>query len=275
MIKVINLRKKFGKSIILNDVSFEIKEGIIIGVIGKNGAGKTTLFRCILNICQFENGKIVNSSKNRKVIFDVAPKLKKFTVLQYLKYFTLLYDEKTDNQDGMDIDAILTKINLIRFKNRKVSELSFGMKKLLYISTLLVGKTEFAVVDEPFNGLDEKSRDIVKNILVDLKRKYNATVVVSSHQHEQLDDICDCYLEVGKGNVNYIPFYKESTRIEMLFDDDEGILEFYKKKYADEAAMKDLDCMKMAIGKCLFEKPEKFTLKCIDKNVKGSSYEVF
>ena len=171
MIKVTNLRKRFGKSIILNDVSFEINEGIIIGVIGENGAGKTTLFRCILNICQFENGKIVNSSKKRKVIFDVAPKLKKFTVLQYLKYFTLLYDEKTNNQDGTDIDAILTKTNLICFKNRKVSELSFGMKKLLYISTLLIGKTEFAVVDEPFNGLDEKSRDIVKNILVDLKKK--------------------------------------------------------------------------------------------------------
>lgn len=275
MIKVTNLKKKFGKSIILNDVSFKIDDGNIIGVIGENGAGKTTLFRCLLNICQTENGNVENSSKNRKVIFDVSPKLKGFTVRQYLKYFILLYDKKNDNQNGMDIETILTRINLACFKDKKVSELSFGMKKLLYISTLLIGKTEFAVIDEPFNGLDEKSRNIVKNILIDLKREYNATVIVSSHQHEQLEDICDCYLEVGNGNANYIPFYKNSTGLEILINDDVDILEYCKKEFAGEAVMKEPDCVKIALGKCLLKKPEKFTLKYVDKNAKETRYEIF
>lgn len=264
----------FGKSIILNDVSFEIEEGIIVGVIGKNGAGKTTLFRCLLNICQYENGKVENSSKCRKVIFDVPPKLRNFTVQQYLKYFILLYGDENDNQDRMNIDTILAKINLVHFKDKKVSKLSFGMKKLLYISTLLIGKTEFVVVDEPFNGLDEVSRNIVKNIFVNLKRECRATVIVSSHQHEQLEDICDCYLKVENGNVNYVPSYK-NRRLEILIADDVNILECCKKFCSDEVTVEELDGVKMALGKCLLEKPEKFTLKCIDKNAKETRNEIF
>lgn len=275
MIKVTSLRKRFGKSIILNDVSFEIRDGNIIGVIGENGAGKTTLFRCLLNLCQIENGNIENSSKNRKIIFDLSPKLKGFSVRQYLKYFILLYGEKNEEQNGLDIDSILTKINLECSQHKKVSELSFGMKKLLYISTLLIGKTEFAVIDEPFNGLDEKSRNIVKNILTNLKKEYNATIIVSSHQHEQLDDICDCYLEIGNGNVNYIPFFKSNTSFEITINDNVDILEYYKNEFADEVGMNESDCIKKALGRYILENPEKFSLKRIAKNAKEYRNEFF
>lgn len=275
MIKVTRLKKNFGKSVILNDVSLEIEDASIIGVVGRNGSGKTTLFRCLLNICQIENGNIENRSKRRKVIFDLAPKLKGFTVRQYLKYFILLYDEKNDNQNRMDIDSILAIINLACFQHKKVSELSFGMKKLLYISTLLIGRTEFAVIDEPFNGLDEKSRNIVKNILLNLKEKYNATIMVSSHQHEQLSDICDCYLKIENGDVCYIPFSNNNVSFEISFNDNADILEYYKNEFVDEADMEELDYMKIVLGKCLLRNPEKFNLRCIEKNAKEPRNEFF
>ena len=74
--------------------------------------------------------------------------------------------------------------------------LSFGMKKMVYISTLLIGETSLAIVDEPFNGLDTQSIAIVKNLLVELKNTQHATILISSHLLHELESICDGFIEI-------------------------------------------------------------------------------
>ena len=188
-----NVSKSIKGKDILIDVSIELNPASIIGLCGHNGSGKTTLLKSLLGLYKCK-GTIKNNCNSVKTIFDTPPEDKNLTVYDYLKFFFLLYSGRQAKKS--DVLTILDRINLSKCINKKMSTLSFGMKKMVYISTLLIGETSLAIVDEPFNGLDTQSITIVKNLLVELKNTQHATILISSHLLHELESICDGFIEI-------------------------------------------------------------------------------
>lgn len=208
ILEVNNLVKKIGCNVILENISFKIEGDSIIGLYGKNGSGKTTLFRVLLELCKYNSGSLLNNSQKRKMIFDTPPDLGDQKVIEYLNYFSNLYQGTTMNKT--ERIRLLERINLMKYEKRRVSEISFGMKKILYLSTLLIGTAELIIVDEPFNGLDTDTIEIAKEIILECKRYQSASIIVSSHLLSELEDICDGFMKLDNHTITYTSTLEKS-----------------------------------------------------------------
>lgn len=210
MITVRNLTKAFRGHTVLDSVEFKLPSNSIIGLCGRNGAGKTTLIKLLLSIYNPNEGEVKNLSQHTKVIFDVPPQLNSLKVRDYLNFFALLYRDSV--LSDTEVSEILNRVNLGAYKNKRVFQLSYGMKKILYISTLLLGETDLAVVDEPFNGLDPISLSIVKGIFLQVKADNNALILISSHLLNELADICEHFLIVKDADIRYIESISDESK---------------------------------------------------------------
>ena len=186
----------------LENISFDVKKGEIYGLLGPNGAGKSTLIKSICNLIIPDSGYIdicgVNIlDKNKKALEKVSAVLDgnrnlywRLTPVENLKYFAgirgLGGKELTDK-----IDFILDILNLTPKKNQPVNFLSTGMKQKLIIGVGLICDTDILLLDEPTLGLDVYSKNELSDILKLLKLKYNKTILVSSHDMEFVQSICD------------------------------------------------------------------------------------
>ena len=194
ILAVKNLTKTIKDKLVLDSISFEVEKPSILGLCGKNGSGKTTLFRVLLELCKYEAGTIIDQSKKRKVIFDTPPNMDGQIIADYLNFFSTLYQGTMLNSE--EKTSILKVANLDRYEKKRVSNLSFGMKKILYLSTLLIDEADLVIIDEPFNGLDSNTLEIAKTIILECKQKQNAAVIVSSHLIGELEDICDSLIQL-------------------------------------------------------------------------------
>ena len=194
----------------LENISFDVKKGEIYGLLVPNGAGKSTLIKSICNLIIPDSGYIdicgVNIlDKNKKALEKVSAVLDgnrnlywRLTPVENLKYFAgirgLGGKELTDK-----IDFILDILNLTPKKNQPVNFLSTGMKQKLIIGVGLICDTDILLLDEPTLGLDVYSKNELSDILKLLKLKYNKTILVSSHDMEFVQSICDRCLIMNNG----------------------------------------------------------------------------
>ena len=203
MLKINSINKSFGEKKVLNDLSLEIKEGSIFGLVGVNGAGKSTLLRCISGIYQGESGNVefngedtYKNEKIRKDIFFVTddPYFPLASSIRSLKEFYASYypiDEeayyKTLRMFGLD-------------ENKQISSFSKGMKRQTLLLFALAIKPKLLLLDEAFDGLDPIVRYNLKRSLYSFIEDNDAIIIISSHNLKELEDICDSYgiLENGK-----------------------------------------------------------------------------
>lgn len=197
-----SVTKRLGNTIALNNVSFRVPEGRIVGLIGANGAGKTTALRHIIRYLRPDSGKILydgndlfslkNTSFPVSYIPDAPVFYEELSVLEHLVFVSTMY------QTRKDVSGIVEKMDLERDLDKVPSVLSKGAKQKLMIACALLRRFGLLIGDEPFSGLDPKQIRVLKDTLLEQK-EIGKTVMISSHLLAMIEDICDYYILLDRG----------------------------------------------------------------------------
>ncbi len=210
------LVKRFGDYSAVDKVSLSVESGKIFGLLGPNGAGKTTTIRMITNIIAPDEGKVyifeeIAGPKHQEKIGYLPEErglYKKIKVLEQLIYFGQL--KGLSRNDAIHKARFwLKKLDAGDWENKKIQELSKGMQqKVQFISTIM-HDPPLLILDEPFSGFDPVNTELLKQVILDLKKEGKA-IMLSTHIMEQVEQLCDeiCLINFGKvvlsGNVRDI-----------------------------------------------------------------------
>lgn len=207
VLKCENLNKKFGKKQILENVSFQIQEGDILGFIGPNGAGKTTTIKLILGLQSITGGKVsINGydieGQFTKAIEKVGAIVENPDLYMYLSGYENL-KLIANLYQGIDAKRIDEVVGLVKLENRikdKVSKYSLGMRQRLGIAQAILHRPNLLILDEPTNGLDPEGIKEMRELLVKLAQKEKMAILISSHNLAELDNLCNkvCIIKNGK-----------------------------------------------------------------------------
>ena len=205
MIKVSNVTKHFDDFRVLDNFSLEVKKGTIYGLVGPNGAGKTTIINHITGALKPEKGTITidgeNVIENEKIkqrVLSIADDWFYYSVFN-IKEMARFYANMYDSFDYKRYEAIkqIFKID----EKRQIRKLSKGMKKQVAFWLSLSAKPDVLILDEPLDGLDPVMRKQVLNLVIADVAERNMTVLVSSHNLRELEDICDHVGIIHKGRL--------------------------------------------------------------------------
>jgi ABC-2 type transport system ATP-binding protein len=204
-VAVHNLTKSYTGKPAVQDLSFTLDPGEILGLIGPNGAGKTTTIRMMMDIIQPDSGSVTifgqTPSEATKARLGYLPEerglYKKLSVIETITYLASLKgaDPRTIESEA---DALLEQTGMLPNKKKKVEELSKGMSQIIQLIVTIVHDPELVILDEPFTGLDPVNTERVKQLLLDLREQGKA-VILSTHQMNQVEALCDRVLMVNEG----------------------------------------------------------------------------
>lgn len=210
IIQVKNLTKEYKQLKAINDLSFDVYEGEILGLLGPNGSGKSTTINCLLSLLNYSKGKIkilgkdmnpeaYEIKKNIGVVFQDVAVFDELTVIENLDYFCGLYIKDKQTRKKYIEDAIRL-VGLEEFKKFYPKQLSGGLLRRLNIACGIVHKPKLIFLDEPTVAVDPQSRN---NILNGIKKLRNegATIVYTTHYMEEVEIICDRVIILDKGEI--------------------------------------------------------------------------
>lgn len=210
VISVKNLTKKYKKLTAIDNLSFDVHEGEILGLLGPNGSGKSTTINCLLSLLNFEQGtiKIFNKEmtpesydikRNIGVIFQEVAVFEELTVYENIDYFCGLYITDKNKRAAYIEDAIKL-VGLEEFKKFYPKQLSGGLLRRLNIACGIAHKPKLIFLDEPTVAVDPQSRN---NILDGIKelRDAGATILYTTHYMEEVELLCDRIIILDKGKI--------------------------------------------------------------------------
>ncbi|WP_086347428.1 ABC transporter ATP-binding protein [Candidatus Enterococcus clewellii] len=207
MLEVKNLVKTFGDFTAVDDISFEIPDGKILGLIGQNGAGKTTTFRLILDFLTQDKGTVLwnGHELTEKDYNDIGylPEERglypKVSIEEQLIYFAELRG-KSKQEIKPKIDEWMEKFKVKGKKTDKVKSLSKGNQQKVQLIATLIHEPKLVILDEPFSGLDPVNAELLKDGIIELKQK-GSCVIFSSHNMDNVEKICDHLLMLRSGKI--------------------------------------------------------------------------
>ncbi|MEA1975741.1 MAG: ABC transporter ATP-binding protein [Bacillota bacterium] len=206
MLKVNNLTKKYKKITAVNNISFNIQKGEIVGLLGPNGAGKSTTIKSIIGLLRITNGIILINDKphdslDAKKDFAYIPEFPKLynnlSVWEHIEFIANAYSIEDYNDKARNL---LKRFDMLDKINKLASELSKGMQQKVSIICNLIINAEIYFFDEPMIGLDPKAIRETKNILIELK-KQGKSILISTHLLDSIEKICDRVLIMKDGNI--------------------------------------------------------------------------
>ena len=208
-IEVNNLAKQFKNALAVNNISFKINKGTIIGLLGPNGCGKSTTIGMMLGLIKPTSGTVVingqNIENNRTSLLEkmnfISPYIelpKKLTVEENLKVYGRLYGVK--NLEGK-ISEIMEKLNLTEFKKRKTGELSSGQKNRVSLAKALINDPKILLLDEPTASLDPDVGDYIRSFIEDFASKKGVTILLASHNMNEVERLCHEVMMMKNGEI--------------------------------------------------------------------------
>ena len=208
-IEICKLSKIIDKNIILNDVNMNLESGNIYGFVGRNGSGKTMLLKMICGFVNPSSGNILIDDEsifqknyfnnNIRALIEKPKFIDSLSGFDNLKLLANINNTIDDNT----INYWLDKIGLLDEKNKLYGKYSLGMKQKLGIIQVLMEDPPIMIFDEPLNGIDEKSANIVRDIL--LKEKENGKLIlISTHIKEDIETLCNVIYKFDNGNVQLL-----------------------------------------------------------------------
>ena len=257
MIKVDRVSKKYDNDFVLNNLSFNIKDNCIYGLVGANGAGKSTLLRIIMGIFDANVGSVTidgeevshNVKLKQKMVFipDDLFFYPGYTLIDMAKYYQSMYDE-------FDMDYLRELAKLLKLKeNVKISNFSKGMKRQCALICAIATNADYMFFDETFDGLDPVIRNVMKKIIVKQMNKKKTTIVMTSHNLRELEDICDNLGLLYQGGILFeseidtikTNMYKVQISLKGDFDKDDfsdiDLLSYKKNGSVATLIIKDVD----------------------------------
>lgn len=257
MIKVDRVSKKYDNDFVLNNLSFNIKDNCIYGLVGANGAGKSTLLRIIMGIFDANMGSVTidgeevshNVKLKQKMVFipDDLFFYPGYTLIDMAMYYQSMYDE-------FDMDYLRELAKLLKLKeNVKISNFSKGMKRQCALICAIATNADYMFFDETFDGLDPVIRNVMKKIIVKQMNKKKTTIVMTSHNLRELEDICDNLGLLYQGGILFeseidtikTNMYKVQISLKGDFDKDDfsdiDLLSYKKNGSVATLIIKDVD----------------------------------
>ena len=223
-ITVEHLYKSYGKQLVLNDISFSIKSGEIVGFLGNNGAGKSTTMKIITGYLEADSGHVdvcgVDVAKNtleahRKIGYlpEHNPIYPDMYVREYLRFVACLY--KLGKEADARVDEMIERTGLTRKYKKKIGMLSKGYRQRVGLAQALIPNPEVLILDEPTTGLDPNQIDEVRTLIKEVGRE--KTVLLSTHIMQEVSAICDRVIIINKGKIAVDD--KESAVVSVQDDD--------------------------------------------------------
>ncbi len=221
IVQTINLTKRYGKLVALNNLHLNIEEGECFGYIGPNGAGKTTTIRILSTLLQPTWGEarvcgLVVGYESRKIrpligyVPDFFGAYEDMVVQEYLEFFASAYDITGKKRDQI-VGDVLELTDLTYKRDALVDSLSRGMKQRLSIARVLLHDPKVLLLDEPASGLDPRARIEIRELLKELHRM-GKTIIISSHILPELADLCTSIGILEQGEMVFQGSVREALR---------------------------------------------------------------
>lgn len=211
VLKVENVSKKLKRRQIINNVSFEVKEGEICGFIGPNGAGKTTLIRLITGLIAPDSGEIYLNNYNvhtvrKKALANLGAIVQEPIFFSYLTGEQVLLnlamlENMSKEKRKKNVTEALKIVGLYERRKDKVSTYSLGMKQRLGIAQALLNNPKIIILDEPANGLDPIGMIELRELILRLNSENGITFLISSHLLDELQKVCNSLVIIKEGSL--------------------------------------------------------------------------
>lgn len=207
-LEIYQLSKSFGETKAVKNLSFSLKKGEVLGLLGRNGAGKTTTIKMLLCLLSPDRGEMTWEGKrldqaNVSIGYlseerGLYPKTKIVTQLRYFGELEGMSRKQVDEA----IDHWLEKLEITEYKTKKANELSKGNQQKIQLIATLLHDPELIILDEPFSGLDPVNANLL-SLIIEEQIKAGKTVILSSHRMEQIESFCEhiCLMKKGEAIV--------------------------------------------------------------------------
>ena len=215
MIKAVNIKKSFGENIILNGVNLEIKKGELVAIIGASGAGKTSLLQILGTLDKPNDGEIyinnqaIHSMNDKEIskfrnsdigfVFQFHHLLPEFTALENVFMPGIIMGGKSSEVKAKAFE-LLRKLKVDHRSEHKPSEMSGGEQQRVAVARALINEPSVILADEPSGNLDSNNAGDLHNLFVELKKEFNQTFVIVTHNRE-LASLADRVIEIADGNI--------------------------------------------------------------------------
>ncbi|MDY0201597.1 MAG: ABC transporter ATP-binding protein [Tenuifilaceae bacterium] len=253
ILKVEGLTKWFGKTQAINDLSFRIERGQVVGILGPNGSGKTTTLSIILGLKYPSSGtyRWFNDSSTKKINKRIGSLIE---VPFFYPYLTLTQNleivTKARGSGFNQISAALDTVGLLSREKSKFYTLSLGMKQRLAIASALLGNTEVLVLDEPTNGLDPEGIADVRNI-IKMQSQLGKTIILASHILDEVEKVCTHTVILKNGNIiskgNVAQLLSKKQMISISASNMNGLLELLQNFVGVEILEKSEESVTVSI----------------------------
>ena len=247
MIELKNVTKKYGNFVAVDDISFKIEDGEIIGLLGPNGAGKSTTMNMITGFIEPTKGEIIVDGfdilkKPRKAKKQIGympenvPLYMELTVKEFVKYMAeLKYVDRKQRKE--EVERVIKQTGLEDVQNKLIRNLSRGYKQRVSLAGSLVGHPKILILDEPTVGLDPKQITEIRSLIKKLSKEH--TIILSSHILSEVSQICKKVIIINKGKIVAIDtpenlenkVNNEKSLIVTVEDTENKIEEVIKKLY--------------------------------------------
>ena len=206
-LKCIKLEKKVKDKILVQDISFSVNQGEVVGLVGPNGAGKTTIIKLILGLVKITKGNVyINGLDIEKNFVKAIEKVGAIVENPDLYMYLSGYDNlkiTANNYKNISKERINEVIKIVGLENRikdKVSTYSLGMRQRLGIAEAIINNPQLLILDEPTNGLDVEGIIEIRNLIKELSKK-GIAILVSSHNLSEIGNICSRIIAVKNGKI--------------------------------------------------------------------------
>lgn len=209
LLEIKNLSKFYTKVEALKNMDISINAGEVVALLGKNGAGKTTLLNCIAGNIHPTGGDIMYKGET---LLQKESKLSEFGILiepSFIPYMnaydnlSILLKAAGVQSVKNSVEDMLKLVGLEKKKTEKTKAFSFGMRQRLGLAQALLNKPQFLILDEPFVGLDPIGKTIFKNIILQKAREEKVGILFSSHDLEDVEEICDRIVLIENGKKKF------------------------------------------------------------------------
>jgi phospholipid/cholesterol/gamma-HCH transport system ATP-binding protein len=236
MIEVKNIHKEFGDNLVLNDVSFNFKQGNTNLIIGESGSGKTTLLKILIGLHHLDSGTIMydgrvfNEMKLKEkrllrkeigMLFQGGALFDYLTVEENIKFPLTMFTNQLEQEKSERVNFCLKRVNLENKNQLMPSELSGGMLKRVAIARAISMQPRYLLCDEPNSGLDPKTAIVIDNLIQEITEEYNITTIVNTHDMNSV-------MEIGQ-NIAFIHdgvIWWEGNKEDLIHSDNKELNDF-------------------------------------------------
>ncbi len=209
MLELKNIRKSFGKNVILKNVSLSINNGEIVSILGPSGSGKTTLLNLILGITDIENGNLILDGKDitkvpmeKRGFNTVFQDYALFPNLNAYENITYGLKNKPNISSKEEVDDLIKLLGLEVHLNKNINQLSGGQKQRVALARTMVMKPKILLLDEPLSALDGVIKESIKEKIKTIAKDFNLTTIIVTHDPEEALTLSDKVLIIDHGEIS-------------------------------------------------------------------------